>query len=170
MQKDWPTHADASPHTFQSFWWGGNLSPYELFCLKSFVDCGHAFDLYTFDPDLCVPAGVRVCDASQFSRRDEVFVYQEGFGEGSPSAFANLFRYSLLLRKGGWWVDTDVVCRTDRIPAFTEFFAHEDATHVNNAILYFEPGDPIIVQCHEEATKLGRAVQWGQTGPQLPGC
>ena len=98
------------------------LSPYEQFCLKSFVDCGYAVDLYTYDLALVVPAGVRVCDAAELISPDEVFVYQaEGFGKGSPSAFSNYFRYKLLVEKGGWWIDTDVVCLTDRIPAVDEF-------------------------------------------------
>ena len=102
-------------HRFQSFWYGGGLSPYEFLCLKSFIDCGHAFDLYTYDPDLAVPAGVQVRDASELIDRSEVFVYQpEGFGKGSPSAFSNLFRSKLMVEKGGWWTDTDVVCLTDR--------------------------------------------------------
>ena len=28
-------------HTFQSFWWGDALSPYEVLCLKSFIACGY---------------------------------------------------------------------------------------------------------------------------------
>ena len=112
----------AAPHTFQSFWHGDALSPYELFCLKSFIDCGYAVDLYTYDVNLVVPAGVRVCDAAELISRKEVFVYQaEGFGKGSPSAFSNHFRYRLLAEKGGWWIDTDVVCLSDRIPAVAEF-------------------------------------------------
>ncbi len=117
---------NASPsarHTFQSFWHGGVLSPYELFCLKSFIDCGHAVDLYTYDLNLVAPAGVRVCDAAELVGRDEVFVYQsEGFGKGSPSAFSNHFRYKLLAERGGWWIDTDVVCLTDRIPVVERVF------------------------------------------------
>jgi hypothetical protein len=110
-------------HTFQSFWHGEALSPYELFCLKSFIACGYAVDLYTYDVNLVVPAGVRVCDAAELASRDEVFVYQsEGLGKGSPSAFSNYFRYKLLAEKGGWWIDTDVVCLTDRIPVVDEFF------------------------------------------------
>jgi len=52
-------------HLFQSFWHGGPLSPYESFCLRSFIDHGHSFDLYTHDLNLAVPAGVRVVDASE---------------------------------------------------------------------------------------------------------
>ena len=67
------------------------------FCLKSFVDHGHDFDLYTYDLTIAVPAGVRVRDASDLIYQNEVFVYQDGYGKGSPSAFSNLFRYKLLV-------------------------------------------------------------------------
>jgi Alpha 1,4-glycosyltransferase conserved region len=155
-------------HRFQSFWHGGALSPYERFCLKSFVDRGHAFDLYTYDPNLAVPAGVRRCEAAELLGQEELFVYQaEGFGKGSPSAFANLFRYRLLAEKGGWWVDTDVVCLADRFAVSGEFFARQDADFVNGAILHFEPRHPVMVQCLERAVRLGRTVKWGDNGPRL---
>ena len=155
-------------HRFQSFWYGGPLSPYEMFCLRSFIDWGHAVDLYSYDTNLVVPAGVRLCDAAELIAQDEVFVYQaEGFGKGSPSAFSNYFRYKLLVEKGGWWIDTDVVCLTDRIPLDDEFFARQDADFVACGTMYFEPRHPIMVQCLEQATKLGRNVKWGDTGPRL---
>ena len=155
-------------HRFQSFWHGEALSPYELFCLKSFIDCGYAVDLYTYEADLVVPAGVRVCDAAELVDRDEVFVYQaEGFGKGSPSAFSNFFRYQLLVEKGGWWIDTDVVCLTNRIPAFTEFFARQDTDFVACGTMYFEPRHPVMLRCLDQAMKLGHAVKWGDTGPRL---
>ena len=100
-------------HLFQSFWAGPSLSPYEHLCLTSFIDRGHAFDLYTFDANLAVPAGVQLRDAATILDQSEYFVYENGPGRGSPSAFANLFRYKLLQDKGGWWVDTDVICLAD---------------------------------------------------------
>lgn len=154
-------------HNFQSFWSGGTLGPYESFCLKSFIDCGHAFDLYSFEPDIAVPVGVRLRDARELFSPDEFFVYQDGFGKGSPAAFANLFRCKLLAKRGGWWVDTDVVCLARDIPAFGEFIAWEDARLINNAVLYFTPGDPMITACLAEAQRRGRTVRWGDTGPML---
>ncbi len=155
-------------HRFQSFWHGGALSPYERFCLKSFLDHGYEVDLYTYDENLAVPAGVRICDAAEFAGKDEVFVYQaEGFGKGSPSPFSNFFRYKLLAEKGGWWIDSDVVCLSDRIPAVNEFFARQDDESVNGAILYFERGHPVMVQCLAHTITLGRNVKWGDTGPLL---
>ena len=162
---------NASPsarHTFQSFWHGGALSPYELFCLKSFIDCGYAVDLYTYDLKLVAPAGVRVCDAAELVSRDEVFVYQaEGFGKGSPSAFSNYFRYKLLAERGGWWIDTDVVCLTDCIPVVNEFFARQDKDFVACGTMYFPPRHPIMLRCLEQTIKLGRTVKWGNTGPHM---
>jgi Glycosyl transferase family 2/Alpha 1,4-glycosyltransferase conserved region len=162
---------NASPsarHTFQSFWHGGALSPYELFCLKSYIDCGYAVDLYTYDLKLVAPAGVRVCDAAELVSRDEVFVYQaEGFGKGSPSAFSNYFRYKLLAERGGWWIDTDVVCLTDCIPVVNEFFARQDKDFVACGTMYFPPGHPIMLRCLEQTIKLGRTVKWGDTGPHM---
>jgi hypothetical protein len=153
--------------TFQSFWAGGPLTPYESFCLTSFIAHGHRFDLYTYDRSIVVPEGVRVCDASEVLAADAFFVYEDGFGKGSPAAFANVFRYKLLADKGGWWVDTDVVCRSDYIPAFTEFMAWEDAHVVNCAILHFSSGHPLMIHCMEETMRLGRQVRWGDTGPRL---
>jgi len=152
---------------FQSFWWGEPLSRYEWLSLKSFVDFGHDFDLYTFDPHIAVPAQVRVRNAEELAGRDEFFVYEDGFGKGSPAAFANVFRYRLLAERGGWWVDTDVVCLTDAIPAYSRFVARQDEDLVNNAVMRFEPRDPVIVRCLERAVEKGRSIRWGEIGPQL---
>jgi hypothetical protein len=162
------TGAQSGGHRFQSFWHGECLSPYELFCLKSFIDCGHAVDLYTYHPDLGVPAGVRVCNAGELLNRDEVFVYQaEGFGKGSPSAFSNLFRYKLLAEKGGWWIDTDVVCLTGHIPTVSEFFARQDEDLIACGTIYFEARHPVMMRCLEQTMELGRTVKWGDAGPRL---
>jgi hypothetical protein len=162
-----PSSPIEARHKFQSFWSGGSFSPYESFCLKSFIDCGHAFDLYTFDTNMTAPPGVRICDAAEIIDPGELFVYTEGFGTGSPSAFSNLFRYKLLAEKGGWWVDTDVVCLSEHIPTFSEFFARENADIINGAILFFEPRHTLMLRCLEEAMKLGRSVCWGDAGPKL---
>jgi hypothetical protein len=153
--------------TFQSFWAGKVLSPYEVLCLRSFIDHGYSFDLYTFEKNLKAPRGVRVRDAAEILSPDEFFVYEDGIGKGSPAAFANLFRYRLLAEKGGWWVDTDVLCLSDKIPPFKAFFAAEDEILINTAVLFFERHDPLMIRSFEEAKRMGRKVRWGDTGPYL---
>jgi hypothetical protein len=154
-------------HIFQTFWWGNVLSPYEVLCLKSFVDHGHNVHLYTFDSQLKVPDGVLICDAAKLISQDRFFTYKEGQGNGSPAGFSNLFRYRLLMEKGGWWIDTDVVCLSSRIPTVSQFFAYEDDDLVNSAVLFFETNHPAMLRCHARAEQLGSSVQWGDTGPPL---
>ena len=77
----------------QSFWHGGVLSPYENMCIRSFLDHGHSYDLYSFEPGLRVPDGCNLCDARQFFDEDEVIYYGEGIGTGSVSLFSNQSRY-----------------------------------------------------------------------------
>jgi Glycosyltransferase sugar-binding region containing DXD motif len=154
-------------HTFQSFWWGGTLSPYERLSINSFVSRGFGYDLYTFDAYLEVPLGVRIRNASELLDQTEFFVYEDGFGKGSPSAFSNLFRYALLVERGGWWVDTDVLCLSDKIPPFDEFFARQDSEFVNGAVLYFPPQHSVMRACLKQARRMGRSIRWGDTGPRL---
>lgn len=154
-------------HTFQSFWIGDRISPYEALCMRSFIDHGHGFALYCYNSRLKVPRGVELRDASAILPKDQCFAYSTGFGAGSFSACSNLFRYLLLQRFGGWWVDTDVLCLTHCIPIYYSFFAREDDDFINGAVLYFEPGDRLIEECLRDALNLGRNVVWGQIGPRL---
>ena len=69
--------------------------------MRSFINHGHSFDLYTYDLKMTVPGGVRLKDASQILKKRDYFTYKTGPGKGSPSAFSNLFRYKLLYERGG---------------------------------------------------------------------
>lgn len=159
--------AHPMPHTFQSFWSGPPLSLYERLCLKSFLDHGHRFALYSFDASIAVPDGVELRDARDILDPSEYFVYRNGFGKGSPAAFANLFRYELLSRLGGWWVDADVVCLSPDIPLVKMFYAKQHDGQFNNAVLHFPPWHPVMLRCLAETRRIGRNVVWGQTGPAL---
>ncbi|MDO8389822.1 MAG: hypothetical protein Q7V57_04980 [Actinomycetota bacterium] len=162
------TRPTASRSRFQTFWYGGPLTSYERFCLQSFLDHGHEVDLYTYDPHLVVPAGVVVCDAAQVVPHDDVFVYQhEGFGKGSVSAFSNVFRYQLLTDRGGWWIDTDVVCLTSEIDDNAgQYFAREDDEKVAPGTMCLTAGSPVAARCLERVVALGRDVRWGDGGPR----
>jgi hypothetical protein len=49
-------------------------------------------------------------DAADILPRDSIFCLSARLRKGSYSAFSNVFRYQLVLDRGGWWVDTDLVC------------------------------------------------------------
>lgn len=154
-------------HVFQSFWFGETITPYEKVCLRSFVDHGHSFHLYTYSSELEVPIGVELRDAAQIIGQSEYFTYKKGRGAGSHSAFSNLFRYKLLAERGGWWVDTDVVCLTADVPLFDEFFAYESEGIVNGAVLLCRPGDPLMLDCLKETLRIRDDAGWGEIGPRL---
>jgi hypothetical protein len=95
----------------QGLWVGGELSRMEQLSLRSFLAHGHEYHLYAYDEIKNAPPGTVIQDADAVVSRKELFVIKEGWGKGSyGGGFSDFFRYELLRRKGGWWVDTDVVC------------------------------------------------------------
>lgn len=147
---------------FNAFWHGRPLPALHWACLGSFVAHGHRLRLHCYEP-LGVPAGVERVDARDVIPAEAVFE----FG-GSYSAFSNLFRYELLLRHGGWWVDTDVVCLRDELPDVACAWAAEDAEFVNGAILRFPAGDATLRTIRDAARSIGQGVsEQGQLGPRL---
>jgi hypothetical protein len=153
-------------HVFQSFWLGPQISPYQLLAMQSFLSHGHRYILYCYDQLPVVP-GVELRDAADILPRSRVFFYQRGPGAGSVGAFANLFRYKLLRDRGGWWVDTDVICRAREMPDGELVLARESPAHLGNAVLKLPRRHPLAAQLYDEAGAQGEDLRWGQTGPQL---
>src|ERR1041385_3961243 len=91
----------------QSLWIGPRLSAMERACLASFLRHGHEVHLYTYNDVDGVPPGVIVRDGSEILPPERIFSYRE---HDTVSGFSNFFRYKLLSERGGWWVDTDVIC------------------------------------------------------------
>lgn len=152
---------------FRSLWIGDALSPFERLCIQSFLSHGHGYELFVYDPVANVPASCRVMDARAILPEDLVFRHGEGPGKGSYAGFSDLFRYKLLLDRGGWWVDTDVVCLAREVPEPPIALAHEDAALVNGAILRFPSDHPAMQFAYDTACAAGREFRWGDIGPRL---
>lgn len=156
----------------QTLWLGTELSGLQRLSIRSFGANGHDYHLYSYDPVRNVPEGVTVCDAAAVLPRDRVFAYQRGFGKGSVSAFSNQFRYALLLKRGGWWVDTDVVCLRPFESSGDFVFATErDSTGEVTAascVLRAPAGSELMAWCFEETERRDPAtLKWGEIGPRL---
>jgi Glycosyltransferase sugar-binding region containing DXD motif len=91
----------------QGLWIGPTLSCLERLSIHSFLAHGHEYHLYSYDRIGNVPDGVRLMHADSVLPRSMIFQYRS---YPSYAGFANFFRYRLLMEKGGWWADTDVVC------------------------------------------------------------
>ncbi|MBA3884331.1 MAG: hypothetical protein H0X67_01210 [Acidobacteria bacterium] len=161
----------------QSLWVGSRLSTMERLAISSFLKCGHTFHLYCYGDVENVPSGAVRMDAEEILPASSIFTYQSGsgFGAGSPAAFSNLFRYTLLHERGGWWVDLDVVClryfefsdarvlateRTDDRPP-QEYM-------VGSAVMKLPPRDDLMAWlCREVRQKDLSALRFGDIGPNL---
>jgi hypothetical protein len=147
--------------------WTGHGSLYQQLCLASWV--AHGFDavVYTIDADMQLPEGVKKRPATEILDLDgKIYRYKTGFGEGSPSLHANLFRYQLLLR-GGWWLDADVVVRSNNLPEQDIFLAWQANKAIGNAIMRFPADSPVMHDAVLEALRVADNASWAQTGPTL---
>lgn len=156
----------------QAFWFGTHLPTLQELSLRSFLLNGHEYHLYAYEPIDNVPAGVRLFDASSVLPRESVFTYQRGFGKGSTSAFSNQFRYRLLLEKGGWWVDTDVVCLRPFEFASPFVFASERGpdgeVSTASCVIRAPAGQSLFAECLDVIDQVDRdTLEWGQIGPRL---
>jgi len=152
---------------FHGFWYGDLLPPYAWYCLRSFVDRGEPFRLYAYKK-LDAPRGVLIKDAAEVLPESSIFYYKNPDGSRrSVAGFANLFRYILLERRGGWWVDTDVLRLDAPLPRDELYLGEEDDSRINNAIIRAPAGHPLLVEAVKRAAAAGTDLFWGQTGPRL---
>lgn len=97
-----------------SLWIGARFSLLEILTMKSFIDYGFEFNLWVYNQqlkDVC-PKGVTIRDANEILPESKIFRY-DGGGDcrgGSLGGFSDLFRYYLIYKIGGIYVDMDVTC------------------------------------------------------------
>jgi hypothetical protein len=152
----------------QSLWVGPRLSALERLAIASFLDHGHPFHLFVYGGVAGAPPGTALCDAAEILPASEIFTYRD---QPSTSAFSNLFRYKLLAERGGWWVDTDLVCLAPFDFADDHVVASERvdgrATVATGAIR-LPAGSPLAAWAWERAAACDReSIGWGEIGPRL---
>jgi len=152
----------------QALWIGPRLSVLERLSLTSFLRHGHAVHLYAYGEPEGVPDGVEIRDAAEILPASRIFRYRE---TGSFAGFANFFRYKLLLQKGGWYVDSDVVCLRPFDFPTPYVFAYEpgDTTpNVCNAIIKTPRASRIMRRAWRACRRAVPAqLRWGETGSEL---
>ena len=93
------------PCKVQSLWVGPKLSDIEIYSIKSFLNQGHKFILYTYEEIEGIPKGVIVKDGNKIIKKHDLFQFKNSF-----LPFSDLFRYRMLYKNGGYWVDLDMIC------------------------------------------------------------
>jgi hypothetical protein len=164
-----PRREDDMDGVVQGLWVGDRLSTMEQLSVQSFLAHGHEYHLYAYDQIDGVPPGARLKDANEVLPRSMIFQYRQ---YATYAGFANYFRYKLLFDKGGWWVDTDVIClrpfvfdsdcvlATERDPTGREF--------VTSGIIKVPCASPVMERAWETClSKNPCDLRWGETGPEL---
>ena len=136
------------------------------------MDHGHPFHLYVYGDVENVPAGTVVRHGTEILPAREIFCYQRGHGKGSVAAFSDCFRYKLLLERGGWWSDMDVVCMRPLNLPEEHVLGYERAIHggmnVGTGVMKAPAGSPLTRYCWQRALQADRArLVWGDIGPRL---
>jgi hypothetical protein len=156
----------------QGLWIGKELSNIEQLCIKSFLKNGHEFHLYTYNEIENIPIGTILKNGSDILPEKEIFTIKEGWGKGSYSAFADIFRYALLSQKGGWWVDMDVIClrpfELSQDLVICSSYEYEWGEQANNCILKAPAGHELLhfmlEICH---SKEKSEIKFGELSPHL---
>lgn len=152
----------------QGLWIGSELSVMEQLSIASFLHHGHEYHLYVYDELRNVPAGTVIRNANEILPASRIFQYTH---QASYAGFANFFRYKLLLERGGWWVDTDVICLKRFDFADEYVFAGEidkEDEVIASGIIKAPAGSEVMAYawtvCQQ---KDPRELRWGETGPRL---
>jgi hypothetical protein len=155
----------------QGLWVGRRLSTMERLSIASFLHHGHEYHLFAYDNVEGLPSGAILSDANAILPASMIFQYRE---HPSYAGFSNYFRYKLLLERGGWWADTDVVCL--RPFQFEEpyVFASEmkpdgDAVATSGVIKAPAGSEAMAYAWGRCLERDPQGLIWGETGPRLVG-
>jgi Mannosyltransferase OCH1 and related enzymes len=152
----------------QGLWIGPELSAMERMSISSFITHGHDYHLYVYDDVKNVPPGAIVKDAGEVLPSSMIFEYRSF---KSYAGFSNYFRYKLLLDKGGWWVDTDIIC----LKPFDFDDEHVFSTEIDDGVEQITSG---VIKAPAASAVMSYAwdvcqmkdpqkLMWGETGPRL---
>lgn len=146
----------ASKPVVSGLWVGETLPPLAELSIRSYLDHGICFRLFSYTAYPNLPAGARREDAAQVIPEGDIF--RNRFG--SLAAFADWFRQTWITRHGGFWSDLDVVCLSDAIPATLPWFAKQDEDFVNVSVIGFDAGDELMEWLRKLAADPSEPMPW----------
>lgn len=138
-----------------SLWIGGPLTSLELLTIKSFLDHGYSFHLWTYQPITVIFPEVIIRNAEEIMPEEEIFAYKNsnklGHGKGSVAGFSDIFRYKLLYEKGGIWTDMDITCLRQIDFEEEYFFRYHHQNGVVGNLMKCPPKSSVMKYCYERA-------------------
>lgn len=157
------TTTPSSPRLVSSLWVGDTLPPLAELSIRSFLDHGIAFQLFTYRVYPNVPEGATVRSAREILSESSVYLHSSG----SYGMFSDWFRYALLEQEGGWWVDLDVVCLSDNLPGTLPWYACQEPGVCSSGLLAFPPHHPLVTAMRQLAEDPASPMPWDGEGDLL---
>ncbi len=116
-----------------SFWSGSDLSYFEHLCMKSFVDNGYKFHLFTKGTVKNIPDYVEHHNADEIYEQSDIQSTDMRYSNG---IYSDIWRIHLLQKTDFMWVDLDVYCLRRIDYEKTHYFGinYKKGT-VNNCVL-----------------------------------
>jgi len=147
--------------TIRTFWQGGVPSNYQLLSFKSFADRGCRVEVFSYDPSVHLPRWIVRRQAAEVLPPERVLTFLPARGRFVVNV--DLFRYALLAKFGGWWIDPDVVLLADALPGDEIFLAGPDEFGVlSTAAVRFTPQHPVMLIAEEFAAANAAATETWQ--------
>lgn len=122
-------------------WIGPHLPQLEQACLLAMLKHGHKVNLFTYAKLDNVPSGIEICDIREILPEECIFRHRK---TGSPSLTADMFRYQMLRKSLGIWLDTDVLLLQPLQITKQQVYGLQSHNFANNAILYLPSGSPVL--------------------------
>lgn len=142
---------------FKGFWHGPPIGPTRAACIKSFLDHGHQFELFTYQEFADIPEGTIIKDANSIIPRSDILSYHNlQTGKIDLGPFSDLFRFTLLNQHGGWWSDVDTVCLTSNIPEPEEAWCQETTNQTGTSQLCLKKGSALVVELEKRCLELSK--------------
>lgn len=189
-----PANPDFVRPTIASMWIGGPMSFVEILVMRSFLDWGHPFVLYSIEPLDNVPEGVTCADPRDLCP----LTFPVGAGQRHNNAvYSDIFRLFMIRDTGAIWADLDAYCLRPFVLPSPWLFGYEPAvagrSGVANGVLGFPKESQTLAAAIAlsieknpippffNAGRRGRLVErvqngetfglqdfsWGTTGPRL---
>jgi Glycosyltransferase sugar-binding region containing DXD motif len=165
------------------FWAYGNFSNVEKISAKSFLKNGYQLNIWTYGDISNAPSGAKIRDAREMLPESLYFEV----ASGSCSPFSDYFRYAVLNKIGGLWVDTDVFALkpAEFVPepflvtecmqrgvkrSIKEILGKKASSRIVGNVIFNpvpSPGNIIDLAFAYSERFPKEKVQWGELGPAL---
>lgn len=155
----------------RSLWIGKELSKVEQLSICSFLENGHDFYLYTYNEIKNVPKGAIIKDANEIFPYDDIFLDNMG----TYASFADMFRYALIYKYGGWWSDMDIIClkplnfKQEFIFATEKFKTNKNHDYLISNCIFKSPAQStyLLNLINYISEEKNDEIIWSSFGPKL---